>query len=783
MKFIFKRIAHVMLLFLGELVYMLMMLGITGLLISFAYLDRLSQTLPELNQLEEAQYQMPMQIFSRDGMLLAEYGVSKRTPVTFDDIPLPLLDAFIAAEDNRFYQHPGVDYIGLGRAAWLFAMTGRKSQGGSTITMQVARNFLLSRTKTFTRKFKEILLAFRLESRFSKPEILTLYLNKIYLGHHAYGVAAAAHVYYQKPLDQLTLAEAAMIAGLPKAPSIYNPLTNAKRAMARRDYILKRMFELGYIDQLQLTNALTEPNTAQLPPPTPSPAPYVAEMARQEAIELFGDEVYESGYRIYTTIDAHLQAAAQQALRDNLHDYDERHGWRAQANIGTDVIGATESATVLTLNTAQNSAEVQRQDGSTVTLPWRNCRWARPFINRNRVGRTPDSIQQILTPGQNIRIRQRQDQSWALAQRPEAEGALVALDAIDGAILALVGGYDYFHSKFNRATQALRQPGSGFKPIVYTTALEQGYSPATVVNDTPLSIAITGQSQPWRPENYSHKYYGPTTLRTALRLSRNIVAVKLLLKLGIPEIIATGKRFGFSADQLPASPSLALGSGQTTPLQMARMYTTFANGGYRVTPHLIERVEQHDGQLVYAAQPAIACDSCQEDAPAMPGFAPRILAPETHFLITSMLRDVVTRGTATHARRLGRHDLAGKTGTTNDQRDAWFNGFGATVAATAWIGFDDNQPLGRKETGGQAALPMWTNFMAVALAGRPEHALTVPSGVRRTLVDPTTGLPVIESDRPDPGVWEYLDTRIKPRIFEPPPPPINDLKAVIESLF
>ena len=740
-----------------------------GAIAGYVIVNRLSEELPDIGSLKDVKYQIPLKIYSRDGFLIAEFGEKKRSPVTITEVPDSLIKAFLAAEDSRFFEHPGVDYKGIIRAAWQLALTGKKKQGGSTITMQVTRNFLLSREKTYSRKIKEIILALKIEQTYSKNKIIELYLNKIYLGHRSYGVAAAAQTYYGKTLGELSLAQSAMIAGLPKAPSTYNPITNVTRALERRNYILSRMHELGYIDKQALKKALAEPATAEIQRHSIElSAPFIAEMARQKIVAQYGEEAYSSGMVVYTTVRRPLQNAATRALRNALHQYDERHGYRfsehpkfrSPANFkNIPLIGATQPALVTALN--ENSVTIQLQNERVVEMPWDNIKWARKFISRNALGPKPKFIESLLKTGDIIRVRQVNDQSWTLAQVPEVEGAFVAIDPTDGAILALIGGYDFFHNKFNRVTQSIRQPGSGFKPIIYTTALENGYTAASMINDAPIVFDDLGLESTWRPENYSRKFYGPTSLRTALRKSRNLISIRLLRQLGVNKVTDTARRFGFTQDQLPQSLTLALGSGQATPLQMARVFSVFANGGFLVNPYFIDRIESREGNLLFKANPARACSSCSDVTYAEKGEAPRIISPQVNFIMNSLLRDVVQRGTATRAKILNRMDLAGKTGTTNDQRDAWFNGFAPGIAATAWVGFDNFEPLGNRETGGAAALPMWIEFMQEALKGTPELPLEPPQGIVKLWIDANTGAQT--SNASSVGYWEYFSNDTLPQ--------------------
>ncbi|MGR9099028.1 MAG: penicillin-binding protein 1A [Gammaproteobacteria bacterium] len=721
--------------------------------------------LPDTDHLRDVKYQTPLNIYTREGLLIAQFGEKKRFPIRVEEAPPQLINAFLAAEDDRFFEHPGIDYKGLLRASLQLLWTGEKKQGGSTITMQVARNFLLTPEKTFTRKIKEIILALKIEQELSKHQILELYLNKIYLGHHAYGVAAASQIYYGKPLSELNTAQLAMIAGLPKAPSLFNPITNPQKSIERRNYVLRRMYDLGYINEVDYGSFSGLPVTAELhSQPSEVPAPYVAEMVRSEIFDQYGEDSYVSGLKVYTTIRAHLQKAATHALRQTLHAYDERHGYRNQQGFPaatTDPVGETMTATVEKIT--DHSVYARLQDETEIEIPWGNLRWARKFKTRNYTDNYPQTPQDIFNIGDPIRVRSLDDGTWSLAQIPEVEGAIVALEPASGAIVALSGGYDFNSSKFNRATQAKRQPGSGFKPILYTTALEEGYTPASIINDAPVVYDDPSQESEWRPENYSGKFFGPTRLRTALSKSRNLISVRLMRQIGIAKVIATATRFGLPKDQLPDSLSLALGSSQATPLEMARVFAVFANGGFLVKPYFIDRIESYSGEVLYQAKPEAACPACIEDHYPNAVQAPRIISPEIHFLMNSLLRDVVAHGTATRAMQLGRTDLAGKTGTTNEQRDAWFNGFTPSLVATCWVGFDDSSPLGSKETGGEAALPMWMNFMKVALKDLPEHPLQPPENIVRARIDPTTGL--LATPEGSAGIWEYFIKESAPRQF------------------
>ncbi|MEE8261558.1 MAG: penicillin-binding protein 1A [Gammaproteobacteria bacterium] len=731
--------------------------------------------LPDIEALKNVQMQVPLRVYTQDFSLISEFGEQRRAPLALSEVPPQLIRAVLAAEDDRYYDHPGVDWQGLLRAAIQLVRTGEKTQGGSTITMQVARNFFLTREKTYLRKLNEILLALKIERELSKAAILELYLNKIYLGHRAYGVAAAAQVYYGTDIRSLTLPQFAMIAGLPKAPSTTNPVTNSARAIERRNYVLGRMLELGYITMQEYTDAIGAPVIASLHSPAVKvKAPYIAEMVRAYMLKHYGVAAYTAGYRVFTTVSDRLQTAANRSLSEALLEYAKRHGYRGPEHHvelemeaeedswltqleGVARLGDLFPALVVDLD--EQSVIAYLPDVGPVIIDWSGLSWARPYVNENRRGPAPKKAADILSVGDVIYVQLTEDEQWRLAQIPAIEGGLVAIRPDDGAILALVGGYDFQRSKFNRVTQARRQPGSSFKPFIYSAALESGYTAASLINDAPVVFDDPGLEAVWRPENYSGRTHGPTRLREALTHSRNLVSIRLLNAIGVSNAIEYLGRFGFNTEQLPRNLSLALGSGALSPLELATGFAVFANGGYLVQPYFVDRIETDDGRIVMRAQPKTVCHDCKsadfaEDTSALPVSiddstlmlleadevnADSVISPQNAWIINSMMRDVIRRGTGRRAREVGRDDLAGKTGTTNDQRDAWFSGFNTELVATAWVGFDQFQPLGDRETGAHAALPMWVKFMRSALKDISSSPLERPTGLVAVRIDPDTG--------------------------------------------
>ncbi len=748
------------------------LLGIIGLGVLYYIVFQL----PSVDELKTIQLQVPLQIFTKDNKLLAEYGEIRRIPLPYDQVPKPLIDAVLATEDQRYFQHPGIDLPGLMRATIKLIATGRKEEGGSTITMQVARSFYLNPHKTFGRKLREILLALKIEHKLSKQKILELYLNKIFLGARAYGVEAAAEIYYGKPLDQLSLDQYAMLAGLPQAPSALNPLVHPIAALKRRNHVLSRMYELHCIDEKAYKTAIAAPLNAHYHDlQIQVKAPYVGELVRQQLQQLYGDRIYTDNFKVYTTVDSQLQIAANQAVRDGLIAYDQRHGYRGpEQNLGTPGLKQMEEwekslGKIPTINSlepvavvdiATHSITVLRANGSLVVIPWQGLSWARKQISPDLLGRMPHKASEIVNLGDVIRLMETKQGGWRLAQIPLAEAGLIALNPTDGGILAMVGGFDFQHSNFNRITNADRQPGSSFKPFIYSAALDKGYTLATVINDAPVVVENPTDNSLWRPQNDEHRFYGPTRLRVALTQSRNLVSIRLLDLIGLPYAMNYMQRFGFGAHQLPAGLSLALGTALVTPLQMATAYAVFANGGSKVIPFAVDSIRDGQNQIVYQAKPLTACLTNCTPQPNVPNtYAPRMISRQNAYLITSTLHDVIQRGTATLARSLERKDLAGKTGTTQNQVDAWFAGYNSDIIAVAWLGYDQQQ-RSLHEWGAQAALPLWIQFMQSALQGQPERPMEQPPGIVSVRIDPLTGKRATAND--PMGTFEYFMTPYVP---------------------
>lgn len=759
-------------------------------------------TLPDMALLKQASLEQPLQVYTKDNQLIAEFGDKLSIPVTYKQIPPKLVQAFLAAEDSSFFEHNGVSFKGLGRAV-SESVSGGAQTGGSTITMQVAKNYYLTPERTLRRKLTEIFLARKIEQSLTKEEILTLYVNKIFLGKNAYGIAAAAHIYYNKKLNDLTVAEMAMIAGLPKAPSKYNPVANPERALERRNWILGRMLQLGAIDQKTYQQAIAEPIALKLQEHrVDTKHHYLAELIRSEMVNRFGEQIINSGYKVYTTVDSQRQTSAEQAVRDGLEDYDRRHGWRgAEANnkpLSQFVPYAnTWPAKVIKVNS--RSFEAEFNDGNKTTVAWDGMSWARKYFSADRIGNFPSNASQIVKLDDIVRLRPTDDKhsNWALTQIPAVQGQLISINPNNGAVEAIVGGYDFAQSKFNRAVQGWRQPGSTIKPFIYTLALERGMTPYSIVSDSPLSIGK------WHPKNSDGRYLGSITLRRALYLSRNLVSVRLLQSVGLDRARNFLVHFGLLEDKIPRNMTIALGTPQVLPIQMATGYAAFANGGFRIQPYVIEKILDPKNNVLFQVDPLYACAVCQtnpdqsaeqngqataiansNDVVALsnkPGEAiqkqaenteqanqdsndpavipvktltpvdangktyrqaERIIKSSSAFDMANILQDVIVHGTGRAALKLGRNDLGGKTGTTNDAKDAWFAGFNGNLVTVTWVGFDQPKTLGRREYGGVAALPIWIQFMGEALKDTPSKWVTLD----RNADDPATASDPVAKD-------------------------------------
>ncbi|CAJ1892223.1 Penicillin-binding protein 1A [Aeromonas jandaei] len=754
-------------------------LGVASLIGIYFYIK---PQLPDVTALRDVKLATPMRVYSRDGELIAQYGEIRRIPLRLDEIPKPMIDAVLATEDARFYEHPGIDPIGILRAATVWAVSGQARQGASTITQQVARNFFLSNEKTLIRKIKEVFLAWRIEQNLSKDEILELYLNKIPLGYRAFGVGAAAQVYFGKEVKDLGLDEIAIIAGLPKAPSMLNPIRSPERAFARRNVVLGRMLETGKITQAQFDEASKMPIKARYHGAEVTlHAPYLGEMVRQKMVEQFGEDAYTMGLHVYTTVSAERQRAARQALLDGVFAYDMRHGyrgpseqlWKASepswdyeqiiAHLAKQPTYDPLMAAVVTKLDDRNATLVLK-NGKEATLGWNGIKWARAFITDDRQGYSPKSARDVLKVGTRIWVRE-QGEELLLAQIPDVNAALVAMNPKNGALEALVGGFSFELSKFNRVDQARRQIGSNIKPFLYATALEHGYTLASLINDAPINQWDPSKGPMWQPKNSPAVYDGPTPLRLGLAKSKNVMSVRLMRAIGLDTYIDGLTRFGFPRDFISPHEALALGAAEFTPLEVVRGYSVLANGGFLVTPYFIDKVTDSQENTLYQANPAIACTTCEQQsdpqqqtvqtAPATEGaapsataaIAPHTISAQSSFLITDTLSTAIWggngwRGTGWRAARdLKRHDISGKTGTTNESRDAWFSGYTPDIVATSWIGFDNHQRgLGRAEFGGGAAQPIWIDFMKVALKNIPEHKMPVPEGIMTVKIDSETGL-------------------------------------------
>jgi penicillin-binding protein 1A len=782
---------------------------------SYVYLQ---PSLPTSAQMRNVELKVPLRIYTSTGDLIAQIGAQQRTPVRYDQIPPLVRDAFLAAEDHRFFQESGISPLSLARAALVDLIAGKKVQGGSTITMQAARNMFLTLDKTFRRKLQETFVTYEMDHEFSKEEIFQLYLNVIFFGQRSYGVAAAAQTYFGKRLDQLTVAEAATLAGIPQAPSLYNPIIHPNLAKARRVYVLQRMLDLGYIDAAAAETANHAPVDASAHAPhVDVNAPYVAEMVRQQMEQWYGPAAETAGYRVYTTVDGRLQSLANRAVQLGLIEYDRQRGWRGPVGrtvLAADAtpaqleqlvdeytpLGMLQPAVVVQLGT--QDAQVYVRSRGLSDIDWSGLSWARKALRDDVLGDAPKTAADVLARGDVVYVVADKAGHAQLAQVPQAQSAFVALDPNDGAIAALVGGFDYFANKFDRAIQAQRLPGSGFKPFFYSAALEDGFTPASTLLNAPVVVGGSGLETTWRPENDTRSFSGPVRLRVALAHSLNLVSIRLLRDLGLQYVSQYAGRFGFDPKTLPQNLTLALGTLPATPLQMATAYSVFANGGFKVDPYYINRVVDASDKVVWQATPRIACDLCSDPAslsdlkpaptPAAflaeadalrggPGplppdrLAPRIISAQNDYLMTSMMKDVIRYGTAVRALSLNRADIAGKTGTSNDYRDAWFNGYTPGLEATVWVGYDDNRPLGQGDEGAHTALPIWMHFMRYALAGVPQWQRPMPSGVVTLRVSPQSGA-LVSDENPD-GIAEVFMANHLPTAAPGPGSPASGTQA------
>ena len=773
-------------------VFCALLLSISG---AFLYLN---PNLPSVESLRSIQLQIPLRVYSADEKLIAEFGEMRRSPIRFEEIPEDFIHALLAAEDDNFANHYGVDITGLMRAATQLLKSGQIQTGGSTITMQVAKNYFLTSERSFSRKINEILLALQIERELSKNEILELYVNKIYLGNRAYGIEAASQVYYGKSISELSVAQLAMIAGLPKAPSAFNPLVNPARSKERRDWILGRMHKLGSLDETSYRQALAEPETARYHGAAPElDAAYIAEMARAEMVGRYGSAAYTDGFRVHTTVSSERQIAANIALDSGLIEYDQRHGYRGpEVRLGElpreswmqelrklRSLSGLHPAVVTQVD--NSGILVLTRDGNEHPVAWESMKWARPFLGTNSMGPRPQRPADVVKIGDVVRVRW-QDDSALFSQVPQAQAALVSLDPQDGSIEALAGGFSFGQSNYNRAIQAKRQPGSSFKPFIYSAALDAGYTAASLVNDSPIVFVEEGMDRIWRPKNDNNTFLGPIRMREALYKSRNLVSIRLLQTLGVGHTIDYISRFGFDPQDLPRNLSLALGTATLTPMEIATGWTTFANGGYKIEPYLIQRIEDREGKLLFEANPARVPQhepqdhgvevsaapehelSADEQTDGQPRFAERVLDERTAYIMTSMLQDVIKRGTGRRALAMGRDDIAGKTGTTNDSIDSWFSGYNADIVTTVWAGFDQPQSLGRNEYGGTVALPIWMTYMSAVLKDMPEHPPAEPDGLLKLRVDPVSGR-AATPDTPD-AYFEVFKS-------EDSPPPMGEFES------
>ncbi len=825
--------------FIKRLFLLTLICIILGVTTIFGFYQYVKPELPDVATLKNVELQTPMQVFSQDGKLIAQFGEKRRIPVTYDDIPQDLIHALIATEDSRFYEHPGIDPIGITRAAVVVALSGSAKQGASTITQQLARNFFLSNEKKLMRKIKEIFIAIHIEQLLSKQEIMELYVNKIFLGYRSYGFGAAAQVYFGKNLSELTLSELATLAGLPKAPSTMNPLYSLERATNRRNVVLMRMLDEQYITQEQYNAARNEPivssyHSAEIE----VSAPYVAELARSWAVNTYGEEkAYTSGLNIYMTVDSKLQNAANTAAVDNLLAYDQRHGYRGAEKVlwkEDETAWSTEQieehlnkqptygelSPAVVINVDDKTAQVVVKNNQEQTISWSGMNWARKFLTDDRQGPAPVSAQEILSAGDQVWVRKvssTDDEGnttyrWRLSQVPNANTAFVAMNPENGAVLSLVGGFNFVHSKFNRATMSVRQVGSSIKPFIYSAGLNKGLTLATLINDAPINKWDEGSGSAWRPKNSPPTYGGPTRLRIGLAQSKNVMAVRTLREVGLNETRQYLTRFGFDIKDVPRSETIALGAGSLTPMKMAQGYSVFANGGYYVEPFYIDHVEDAFGELLYQSDPKVVChQNCPEIVEQLahdefteqdlsvtnndntdtaerdePQYAPQVISEQNAFLMREMMYSNIWgggdwregtgwNGTGWRAQSLGRRDIGGKTGTTNDSRDAWYNGYGPGVVAVSWVGFDNhsrtlgkttvNDNLGRgqisgAESGAKTAEPAWIDFMSVALEGVPQQSKRIPDNIIQVRIDRNNGMLTESVD--SSSMMEYFEKGTEP---------------------
>ncbi|CAK1745404.1 peptidoglycan glycosyltransferase/peptidoglycan DD-transpeptidase MrcA [Vibrio crassostreae] len=814
-----------------------MILGVSTI---FGFYYYVKPELPDVATLRDVELQTPMQVFSQDGKLISQFGEKRRNPVTYDEIPRHLVEALIATEDSRFYEHPGIDPIGITRAALVVAMSGSAKQGASTITQQLARNFFLSNEKKIMRKIKEIFIAIHIEQLLSKEEIMELYVNKIFLGHRSYGFGAAARVYFGKDLPDLTLSEIATLAGMPKAPSTMNPIYSVERATNRRNVVLRRMLDEQYITQAEFDDARSEELISKYHgAEIELSAPYVAEVARAWMVERYGEEAYTSGMKVYTTVDSKLQKAANQAAIKNLLGYDERHGYRGAEKVlwqtaqsawdqeqivkhlkSQPTYGDLVPAVVTAVNS--KSAQIWVKNQGKGTIEWQGMNWARKFLTDNRQGPAPSQAKEILAVGEQIWVRHEAvtgdevseeptEESataesetpivWRLSQVPNANTAFVAMNPNNGAVLSMVGGFNFVHNKFNRATQSIRQVGSGIKPFIYSAAIEKGLTLASLINDAPINQWDKSQGTAWRPKNSPPTYVGPTRLRIGLAQSKNVMAVRVLREVGLDDTRNYLTRFGFDIDEVPRSETIALGAGSLTPMKVAQGYSVFANGGYYVEPFYISRVETPFGETEFEATPKVVCkEDCkqtitadpmadefaEQDVDAKVQYAPQVISEQNAFLVREMMYSNIWgggdwsagtgwNGTGWRAQPLKRRDIGGKTGTTNDSKDTWYSGYGPGMVATVWVGFDNhNRNLGRTkansnlgknqitgaEAGAKTAEPAWVDFMGTALAGVPAERKEIPENIVRVRIDRETGLLTNKFD--SSSMFEYFEKGTEP---------------------